>query len=445
MEKQKQEGKKAKEEAKKAQQKAKIAKKDLIKVQYEKNRLDNDTKKLQGELQSKSKQIQDVTKKVSSFKQKQEEIKAQVKEKEKELKTAKKNTKELKQSIAKIKELSAVAYKLQQKNQVNEANQFLNIAGLVLQEKIENPELKEALLDSSLVLGYQYLDLDLGVSKNPNTHNTNFINSFQKLEKINSKESAIVKVYSYYVKGKLEENSDKAKAVAEYKKAIYTYEKRIKPEFKSPFDLFTLDINILYNDNNTDILAALYDNLRRLEPSNSTHNELLKKHYFDQLEYVLDKNEWLKATSASWKILYYLMNKEGLSSYWDIKNNLKCADFKRLDELWVTKSQRRFGYSIQKDIFLKMGNVLDFDWDQGKFSKENDYEKFNKKVEWNDNEKKKILQGDIDPNPLNLPKGIFPFDYTLGRNYFWGGDGKTILPVHITLLQQYQDCSKSGF
>jgi peptidoglycan hydrolase CwlO-like protein len=432
--------KKQKEEAKKAEQKAEIAKKDLVKIQdnkksleTQKNRLDNDTKKLQGELQSKSQQIKDATKK-------KEEIKKKVEKQEKELKLANKNTNELEKSIAKIKELSKVASQLQQKGKTNEANQFLNITSLVLVKKIKDQQVKEVLLDSSLVLGHQYL----GVSKNPNTHNTNFINSFQKLEKINSKESAIVKVYSYYVKGKLEENSDKAKAVAQYEKAIYTYEKRIKPEFKSPFDLFTLDINILYNDNNTDILAALYDNLRRLEPSNSTHNELLKKHYFDQLEYVLDKNEWLKATSASWKILYYLMNKEGLSSYWDIKNNLKCADFKRLDELWVTKSQRRFGYSIQKDIFLKMGNVLDFDWHKGKFSKENDYEKFNKKVEWNDNEKKKILQGDIDPNPLNLPKGIFPFDDTLGRNYFWG-DGKAILPVHITLLQQYQDCSKSGF
>lgn len=433
--------KKQKEEAKKAEQKAEIAKKDLVKIQdnkksleTQKNRLDNDTKKLQGELQSKSQQIKDATKK-------KEEIKKKVEKQEKELKLANKNTNELEKSIAKIKELSKVASQLQQKGKTNEANQFLNITSLVLVKKIKDQQVKEVLLDSSLVLGHQYL----GVSKNPNTHNTNFINSFQKLEKINSKESAIVKVYSYYVKGKLEENSDKAKAVAQYEKAIYTYEKRIKPEFKSPFDLFTLDINILYNDNNTDILAALYDNLRRLEPSNSTHNELLKKHYFDQLEYVLDKNEWLKATSASWKILYYLMNKEGLSSYWDIKNNLKCADFKRLDELWVTKSQRRFGYSIQKDIFLKMGNVLDFDWHKGKFSKENDYEKFNKKVEWNDNEKKKILQGDIDPNPLNLPKGIFPFDDTLGRNYFVGGDGKAILPVHITLLQQYQDCSKSGF
>ena len=64
---------------------------------------------------------------------------------------------EINQSIAKIRQLSAVASQLQQKGKTNEANQSLNIAGLVLQDKIKNPKLKEVLLDSALVLGYQYL------------------------------------------------------------------------------------------------------------------------------------------------------------------------------------------------------------------------------------------------------------------------------------------------
>ena len=52
---------------------------------------------------------------------------------------AKQNVSKMEQNVSKIRELSAVASQLQQKNQVNEANQFLNIAGLVLQEKIKNP------------------------------------------------------------------------------------------------------------------------------------------------------------------------------------------------------------------------------------------------------------------------------------------------------------------
>lgn len=74
-----------------------------------------------------------------------------------QLQTAHKNTNELNQSIDKIRKLSAVASQLQQKGKTNEANQFFNIAGLVLQKKINNFQLKEALLNSSLVLGYQYL------------------------------------------------------------------------------------------------------------------------------------------------------------------------------------------------------------------------------------------------------------------------------------------------
>ncbi|MDB9522369.1 AAA-like domain-containing protein [Dolichospermum circinale CS-1225] len=453
MKKQKEEGEKAKLEAKKAQQQSAIAKRDLVKVQddkksleTEKNRLYNATEELKVELRLKSQEIKNAT-------QKEKEIQAKVEKKEKEIETANNNIKELKESIDKIKELSEVASQLQQNGKIDEANQFFNITSLVLVKKIKDQQFKEVLLDSSLVLGYQYL----GGSKNSkNTHNTNFINSFQKLEQINSKESDIVKVYSYYVKGKLAENSDKAVAYKNYKKAIDTYEQRIKPEFKSPLDLFTLEPGILYNfnllniasgrlnNNSINIVAALYDKLQELEPSNSTYHELLKEHYFHQLEYALEKKEWWKATRASWQILYYLINKEGLSSYWEIKNNLECSDFKRLDDLWVTKSQRQFGYSIQKDIFLKVGNVLDFDWDKSKFSKNNDYEKFNQKVAWNGNKRKNILQGEINANPLKLPKGIFPFDDSLLSVYFTVGN-KALLPVHITLLQKYEDCSRSGF
>ncbi|MDB9536482.1 GUN4 domain-containing protein [Dolichospermum planctonicum CS-1226] len=453
MKKQKEEGEKAKLEAKKAQQQSAIAKRDLVKVQddkksleTEKNRLYNATEELKVELRLKSQEIKNAT-------QKEKEIQAKVEKKEKEIETANNNIKELKESIDKIKELSEVASQLQQNGKIDEANQFFNITSLVLVKKIKDQQFKEVLLDSSLVLGYQYL----GGSKNSkNTHNTNFINSFQKLEQINSKESDIVKVYSYYVKGKLAENSDKAVAYKNYKKAIDTYEQRIKAEFKSPLDLFTLEPGILYNfnllniasgrlnNNSINIVAALYDKLQELEPSNSTYHELLKEHYFHQLEYALEKKEWWKATRASWQILYYLINKEGLSSYWEIKNNLECSDFKRLDDLWVTKSQRQFGYSIQKDIFLKVGNVLDFDWDKSKFSKNNDYEKFNQKVAWNGNKRKNILQGEINANPLKLPKGIFPFDDSLLSVYFTVGN-KALLPVHITLLQKYEDCSRSGF
>jgi len=52
--------------------------------------------------------------------------------------------------------------------------------------------------------------------------------------------------------------------------------------------------------------------------------------------------------------------------------------------------------------------------------------------------------GEINANPLKLPKGIFPFDDSLLSVYFTVGN-KALLPVHITLLQKYEDCSRSGF
>ncbi|WP_223278497.1 AAA-like domain-containing protein [Nostoc sp. 'Peltigera membranacea cyanobiont' 232] len=225
-----------------------------------------------------------------------------------ELQTAHKNTKELNQSIDKIRNLSAVASKLQQKGKTNEANQFLNIAGLVLQKKINNSQLKEALLNSSLVLGYQYLadaenepnqkkDLDLEKAE------INFTKSLEELSIIENKidktpDNLATLVYINYVKGKLEERSNQSKALADYKKAFDSIS-RLKLRFKSHLDLFTLDLNILYNGN-ADIVALLYRKLKKLDSSNPVYAESLKEHLLNELDYLMQQQRWREADSKNW-------------------------------------------------------------------------------------------------------------------------------------------------
>ncbi|MEH1793705.1 hypothetical protein [Nostoc sp.] len=74
-----------------------------------------------------------------------------------------------------------MASRLQQQGEANEANQFLNIAGLLLQDKINNPKLKEALLDSSLVLGYRDLFEKNEIENKAANDSTNAENNFNKL------------------------------------------------------------------------------------------------------------------------------------------------------------------------------------------------------------------------------------------------------------------------
>ncbi|WP_292868870.1 AAA-like domain-containing protein [Nostoc sp. LPT] len=233
------------------------------------------------------------------------------------LETANRNTNELNQSIDKIRKLSAVASKLQQKGKTNEANQFLNIAGLVLQKKINNYQLKEALLNSSLVLGYQYL---ADAEKEPNKKDLELekaeINFTKSLEKLSIIENEIDKtpdnlatlVYINYVKGKLEERSNKSKALADYKKAFDSISS-LKSQFKSHLDLFTLDLNILYNGN-ADIVALLYRQLKKMDSSNPVYAESLKKHLLNELDYLMQQQRWREADLKNWQFILYSAGKE---------------------------------------------------------------------------------------------------------------------------------------
>jgi hypothetical protein len=309
------------------------------------------------------------------------------------LETANRNTNELNQSIDKIRTLSKVASQLQQKGKTNEANQFLNIAGLVLQKKINNSQLKEALLNSSLVLGYQYLadaDKDQNQKKDLDLEKAeiNFTKSLEELSIIENKidktpDHLATLVYINYVKGTLEERSNKSNALAYYKRAFDSIN-NLKSKFKPNLDLFTLDLNILYNGN-ADIVALLYRKLKKLDSSNPVYAESLKEHLLNELDYLMKQKRWREADEKNWQFILYSARKE---EQWylnltDIKN-FNCKDLKQLDTLWVKNSNGYFGYSVQKKIYLASGNSLDFDWEKGEWKNWNEkgYNDFTKSVGW---------------------------------------------------------------
>ena len=291
---------------------------------------------------------------------------------------AKQNTAKMEQNIAKIKELSAVASQLQQKGKNNEANQFLNIAGLVLQDKIKNQELKEALLDSSLVSGYESLKTEENknsqLESQYNKAKKDLNKSFEKLPKENNFDKndpsyLATLVYIYYVKAKLEK--EKKKALGNYKIAFEKYDilKSLKP---NP-DLFKLKLNILYNGN-ADIVASLHRQLNDLDKSNTEYYESLKTHLLAELDYLMKENRWKDADLKNWQFILVSAKreKEGYS-YLEVNNikNFNCKDLQKVDKLWVDNSKGKFGFSVQKRIYLETGNSLDFDWEKGTFTKWN--------------------------------------------------------------------------
>ncbi|MDB9318316.1 AAA-like domain-containing protein [Nodularia spumigena] len=447
--KQKKESEKVQQEVKDAQKLAEKAKTDLENVQDDKNRLEaqknqltDAAKTLQIELKSKSQEINEAEQQIENFKSQQQEIQAQVKLKEQELETANKNTTELKNSIAKVTELSAVASQLQQKGKTNEANQSLNIAGLVLQDKIENPQLKEALLNSALVLGYQYqADEKYEANKTDELKKAEeqLITSLKYLSQIENdylsqiendidNNNSIINlaaslVYIYYAKGRSN------KSVADYKKA-FDYIKSLKSQFKSNVDLFTLDLNILYNGN-ADIVALLYRQLKELDESNTIYAQSLKEHLLNELDYLMQQHRWREADEKNWQFILYSAGreKEGFLQLTNVRN-FNCEDLKELDTLWTKNSGKHFGYSVQKEIYLASGNSLDFDWEKGEFVNWNEkgYNDFANRVGWQ-------VKGQwrrYEELPMNLKRedekkslrGELPYDEVVGVGFssvlWWG-------------------------
>ncbi|MEH2011591.1 AAA-like domain-containing protein [Nostoc sp.] len=362
------------------------------------------------------------------------QIEAEAKQKaEKQLESASRNLEtlkitisELNQSIAKIRALSVVASQLEQKGKTNEANQSWNIASLVLQDKIKTSQLKEALLDSSIIFGYQYLaDEKNEINKTDDLTNAKkaFTKNWQKLSERekpidNNPTNLAILAYIYYIKGKLKERSNKAKALADYKKA-FDYINSLKYQFKSHLDLFTLDLNILYNGN-ADIVALLYRQLEELDGLNTErYAQSLKEHFLNELDYLMQQQRWNEADLKNSQFLLYSAGREK-GDFLDLTNikNFNCNDLKQLDTLWVKNSQGHFGYSVQKEIYLASGNSLDFDWEKRKFKNWNEegYNDFTKRVGWKGEDGEWRRYKEL---PMNLKggemsvvfmKGELPFD-----------------------------------
>jgi hypothetical protein len=353
----------------------------------------------------------------------------------------KQNTAKIEQNIAKIRELSAVASQLQQKGQNNEGNQFLNIAGLVLQEKIKNQELKEAVLDSSLVLGYESLKTEK--EKNPELESKykkakeDFKKSFEKLPKennVDNKDNSYLAtlVYIYYVKGRLEINSNKDMALSNYTIALEKYN-ILKSQLTSNTDLFKLDPNILYNGN-ADIIESLYAQLIKI--SNDDQSRQLSKNYqlslathvFNKTEFFLKNKKWIAADNTYRQYIDYNIKSERNNSLKNSKN-LYCPYFQKLDNLWVKYSEGLYGFRVQKKIYLETGNKLNID--KVSNTNEKSFNHFATRVGWKDikdfDEWDKIVQGviSVPEKKQQFAKGFFPITSALrdDREYIIDSSG----------------------
>ena len=114
-------------------------------------------------------------------------------------------------------------------------------------------------------------------------------------------------------------------------------------------------------------------------PQQPPHTDSISSKGIDYTKLIklLSRREWEDANYLTYQLMikavsknkYEKLTKEDLI-------NFPCEDLLKIDELWVEHSNSKFGFSVQKDIYLSIGGKLDYIFDTP------DWKDFGDQVGW---------------------------------------------------------------
>ena len=124
---------------------------------------------------------------------------------------------------------------------------------------------------------------------------------------------------------------------------------------------------------------------------------------YAKLEAHLKAQEWKEADKETYRLMITTVGKEE-GQWFDSEEllNFPCEELKAIDGLWVKHSQGRFGFSVQKKIYVECGATLDGEYPGDKIWKE-----FGDRVGWKKKDKW-LNYSDLSPS-LSSPQGNLPF------------------------------------
>ena len=142
---------------------------------------------------------------------------------------------------------------------------------------------------------------------------------------------------------------------------------------------------------------------------------------YTRLRDLLAGRNWLDADDETYLVMLQVVgSKDGDWIESEELLNFKSTDLRTIDSLWVKYSNGRFGFSVQKKIYLEVGGIAD-----GEFYKEA-WLRFGSRVGWRLNS--------IGTDEVNLPDGHFPL---LEDGALWGALPYLEFKIpsdHLTLL-----------
>jgi hypothetical protein len=124
---------------------------------------------------------------------------------------------------------------------------------------------------------------------------------------------------------------------------------------------------------------------------------------YQKLEELLKVQQWREADTETYRLMITTVGKEE-GQWFDPEDllNFPCEDLKAIDGLWVNYSQGKFGFSVQKQIYVDCGAKLD-----GKYPGDKIWNEFSDRVGWRKGGNY-LNYSDLTANPSLSPTGEFP-------------------------------------
>jgi hypothetical protein len=137
---------------------------------------------------------------------------------------------------------------------------------------------------------------------------------------------------------------------------------------------------------------------------------------YKELEAELKAQNWEEADLSTAIILSEYGYRQPIKSF----KNIPCRVLRDIDALWLRYSNRRFGMSIQKRIWVESGAKLN-----GKYPGHKIWKKFSDRVGWRANDRWDYYFETISKISTNSPKGMLPARYS---SNLITGDGLNLFP-----------------
>jgi len=143
-------------------------------------------------------------------------------------------------------------------------------------------------------------------------------------------------------------------------------------------------------------------------------SERFGANYYAKLRDLLKTQDWKAADQETSRTMCEVMDRQK-QGWLDVEHIQKfpCQDLRNIDRLWVKYSNGRFGFSVQKQIYVECGAKLD-----GKYPGDKIWEKFGDRVGWR-RDGNWLDYSDLNPS-LSSPQGIFPVVLACGGWGVWG-------------------------